>query len=309
MAALSTRAKGPPSGGVRLLHLLSLAAPLLAARYTPITGCPKYGGQECAGRGVCTQQSGGVACVCAEGYMHADCSTANFCLKNCSGVGSCIPPSRHTQQAAPLTPGTCACEPGFSGPYCETVDGASNPAPAGCEDWCSGQGKCEPNEDASAGMCRCYATFEGEDCTEVSKSSSSSGGSLSGGAIAGYVFLSIGIVFLLVVGVLLYRRYTKRLSYYEKILADLPAGDSRGQHLMASGNRPPIVALDADQVPMPHESHPALGLSFDNPMVPRGGGGEGGAAADVRAPAVAAPAVQLDMHDQGDDQQGVSADL
>lgn len=125
MARHRTRLKG--------VLIFTICSAALALSSQVVTGCPKFNGLECAGHGTCVHQDGGVACQCAEGYIHADCSTANYCIKNCSGFGTCIPPSQHTLFTAPDTPGTCVCHEGFSGPYCEELDAYKKPPPEGIE--------------------------------------------------------------------------------------------------------------------------------------------------------------------------------
>jgi len=133
----------PSATVVRAALLLSIVAAAVGGRYTPVTGCPVYAGngQECAGRGTCVQDSGGFTCHCVSGYIHADCSTADFCMKNCSGVGTCIRPPAHVLHLQPNTPGTCACKAGYKGAYCDQIEELNVPQP-GCDNWCSGQGRC-----------------------------------------------------------------------------------------------------------------------------------------------------------------------
>jgi len=155
-------------------------------------------------------------CECDVGYTSANC--ADSCIDKCSSRGVC---------KSPTVP--CDCFDGYIGDGCglicpTDIDGQI----------CSGNGTC--TEEGGVAVCTCFEGRAGDICAEIADySSSKTSGKLSGGAIAGYAFLCVGIVMILAIGFYVRRRYTKKITYYEKILADLPADDARIQSLIDEG--------------------------------------------------------------------------
>jgi hypothetical protein len=116
---------------------------------------------------------------------------------------------------------------------------------------CAGNGTCI--EDSGIATCQCFEGQTGNTCEELAQYAGETH-KLSSGAIAGYVFLSVGILLIIAIALYVRRRYTKRITYYEKILADLPADDARIQSLIdeqglevpADDNRVIPVAAPSD---------------------------------------------------------------
>ena len=177
-------------------------------------GCPN----SCSGNGHCkvfTTHDGNLEttyerCTCNAGYTGADCS--DMCPGLCNSQGDCESDM------------TCDCYEGFVGASCNLE------CPVGVYGAvCSGNGTCMG--DTGEALCECFEGQTGDACGAMAQYAGETR-KLSGGAIAGYVGLSVGILVILVIGFYVRRRYTKRITYYEKILADLPADDARIQSLI-----------------------------------------------------------------------------
>lgn len=142
---------------------------LLATLGLSTAACPSFDGRVCAGHGTCTEAEGGSVCQCEEGYQRADCSYANVCPGDCGGNGRCVMPPAEMKRVNPLMLGTCACEHGFGGERCTelTVHAA---APAGCDGFCMGHGKCVCGEAQKLNVTRRVRIFDehghaGQDAT------------------------------------------------------------------------------------------------------------------------------------------------
>ena len=177
-------------------------------------GCPGT----CSGHGSCdifTTHDGNLEttyerCTCDAGYTGPTC--ADSCPGMCSNHGDC------------KSDMTCDCFEGYVGEACDLK------CPVGSGGMiCSGNGTCVAEEGVAT--CSCFEGQTGDVCGEAAQYAAASS-KLSDGAITAYVFLSLGIVFILMIAFYVRRRYTKRITYYEKILADLPADDARIQSLI-----------------------------------------------------------------------------
>lgn len=151
------------------------------------------------------------SCECAEGYYGRHCGLFN-CQDNCNWSGDCIDRD------------VCSCYRGFRGPFCEEDCGCSGhgrcadddgegdvhscvcdfgykPSEDGsacvfdCEcDECSGPNLCACNNcengTCMGGECRCWAGFEGDDCTEVAAEGKPNDGSPIGIGLSGLSYWS-----------------------------------------------------------------------------------------------------------------------
>lgn len=194
-------------------------------------GCPGL----CSGRGTCTEVtvmdgnriSTVDVCNCDAGYGGVDCSLE--CPSQCSSRGTC------TTNSSFVNP-YCVCDDGWVGDGCELAcpdDGDGG--------MCNGNGTCVAGDDDLA-ICRCFDGFEGNTCGIVSSAASSgSSSSAPKGLIIGIVVLCASLLVLVGLFFFVRRRFSKKLSYYESIIADMPANDARIQSLIENeGLDPPV---------------------------------------------------------------------
>ena len=100
--------------------------------------CPGFGGELCAGHGLCDAATG--QCACKEGWAGDDCAQHACAKLQCRNGGACRGE-------------TCYCPFGFTGEDC-----GQKLCPRGC----SGRGVC------AEGACQCPSGWAGEDCSEPS---------------------------------------------------------------------------------------------------------------------------------------------
>jgi len=148
-----------------------------------LTGCSSLCG-ESQGRGHCNSLTG--KCSCKHDYggemcqFHCPDCEANYCVRDglCMDSVAATPSSANCYLHGNRKDGSCRCEEGFCGEFCERQDcvycsGNGHYTESGCvcikgfsglsceiecPNQCSGQGECR------AGICQCEDNFAGPDC-------------------------------------------------------------------------------------------------------------------------------------------------
>eukprot|EP01043_Picozoa_sp_COSAG02_P000826 COSAG02_NODE_17_length_55377_cov_106.402258_6_plen_403_part_00 len=166
-------------------------------------------------------RAGGVARVAAamarfpdDSWVQPNCQAASAHLPDpchgvsCGGHGSCAAAS-----------GTCACEPGYSGPHCETRDLCHGVS-------CGGHGSCA----AGSGSCACEPGYSGPHCTLP-------------------VGISVGMILalLIVTGGIVGACVHARKARHQSSLA-VPLGRSDDGSAVSAERRPSLLVVAAELV-------------------------------------------------------------